>query len=120
MKKFYRRAAQMRTDGDHGVYPLAVANDPHPLFFLQPRTHLAHLVIRRYPGLKLLGGFIQNPREEKAERGDEAATPEGRETAPPDIVEETAAGAMTLRRSVLGCGNHNRPFFSQLGARRVS
>ena len=115
-----RRAAQMSTDGDHGIYPLAVANEPHPLFFLQPRTHPRPPDSPSCSGRKLLGWFAQNSREEKAERGDEASAPEGRKTTPPDIVEEASAGAVTIRRGVLGCGNHDRPSFPPVGVRCVS
>jgi hypothetical protein len=50
----------MRTDGDEGVHPLAVANDPHSLFFLHPSTDLANVIVFRLAGKKPLRGFVQH------------------------------------------------------------
>jgi hypothetical protein len=61
------RAPQMRTDGNESIHAFFIANDPHPMFLLHPRTDLANLIVFWLAGLKTLRGLIQNPREEKSQ-----------------------------------------------------
>src|SRR5262249_11533981 len=96
----------MGADSNERIDTLLVPHHPDPLFLQHTSTDLAHLIILWLPCNKLLQGFIQNPREKKAQRSHSNTTKEGSKAAPPHKTQQAPSRYTLFSRRGPCCSGH--------------